>query len=192
MITMRELQSGVIALLGKAGFSTEEYDVLFERNEVPSGELPGEDFLSETGEVFADGEEIAQEDGGNLVLPKSYFHVTFNEKRRTVDRVYCDRSISVYVEFFPQPDDLDDIDDGVLWEAADNLNNALYPIFEVADRHLTVLDISYRIFGDALHFRFELEFTDYKPLPDEYDKMKRLAARFSRKNIKFEFDAEEE
>ena len=189
MITMRELQSGVIALIVKAGYSREEYDILFERNEVPSEEKTTGEFLSETGEVFSDGGE--ETPTGNK-SSKSYFYVTFNEKRCTVDRVYCDRNISVYVEFFPQPDDLDDIDDGVLWDAADNLNNALYPIFDVADRHLTVVDISHRIFGGALHFRFELEFTDYKPLPDEYDKMKRLEARFSRKNIKFEFDAEEE
>ena len=189
MIGTTELHKAIIAMLEKAGYGIDKYDVLFERNEVSSEESGS--FLSETGEVFT-------EEAGKASTPKSYFYVTFNESRKTVDTVYCDRSIAISIEFYPQPDSMDDIDDGVLWNAADALENAIYPIFDVRDRHLTVIDLSHRIFEGALHFRFKLDFRDSRIVTKKadgsplYEMMEHLDTKLVAEGHEIAFDADKE
>ena len=128
------------------------------------------DFLQKAGfnyDVYFERVEVPDES-------KPYFFVELNDTRQTVDDVYCDRDIAVHIEFHPDRGEFDNVIKEDLWGAADKIDKALYPIFDILDRHITVLEITNRIFDEVLHYRFHLIFADYLPLPNDHDFMEKL------------------
>ena len=171
MITAEEFHKAIIDHLRHAGFSEEEYDVYFERNEIPAAEGTWD---AETGEYFAESDN--EESDSN---PKPYFYVDIQEKSQAVDDVYFDRHIAISIELHLLPTATLEIDKSVLWQASDALALEFHMVFTVADRKLSVIDTSRRIFSDVLHYRFELDFADYKPIIDDHDVMENLDAKIN-------------
>ena len=196
MIAAEEFHEALVGHLRHAGFSDEKYDVFFERNEIPAEEFAWDE---ETGEYFSDaetGENEADENGENP--PKPYFYVDLQEKREAVDDVYFHRRISVLIELHLIPTEKLETSKAVLWDAGDALALEFHMIFAVSDRRLTIIDSSHRIFSDVLHFRFELDFEDFKPIPRKedgspiYEKMEHLDARLTAEGREHAFEAEKE
>ena len=122
---------------------------------------------------------------------KSYFYIEIDSKRRTFDRVYYERSLSVDIQLRLLPDKNDRIHRSELYAAADKLDCTIRPIVKVEDRYITVLDIRSRIASDILHYEFKLDFADYLPIAQP-ERMETLDLNLKTGNFEMKLEEETE
>ena len=127
----------------------------------------------------------------NKESSKSYFFVTITSRRKTFDRVYYERFLTVDCQLRLLPDEFNTIRRTELYSAADALDTAICPVIKIKDRHVTVLNTRSRIVDDILHYEFDLDFADYLPI-EVQPFMEELNLNLSVKNISLELKEESE
>lgn len=100
----------------------------------------------------------------NRESSKSYFYIEISSRRKTVDPVYYDRSLSIDIQLRPLPDKFTRISKSELYDAEDKLDKTIRPVIRILDRFITVQDVNSRIVDGILHYQFNLNFTDYLPV----------------------------
>lgn len=102
----------------------------------------------------------------NAKAKEKYFYAELIIDKKTVDRVYYDRSLAVSLSLVLPTDANGRVDRAELYAAIDTLDAALLPVFQIGDRFITVLGTHSRIVDEVLHYSFNLDFTDFMPRDD--------------------------
>lgn len=116
-----------------------------------------------------------------------YFYVEMSPRATTVDRVMSDRSIQIDVELILEADAYGRVNRTALYEAADTIDTAFRPVFQVEDRMITINDTEITIVADILHYIFNLDFadcfTDVEIGGITYELMQHLGLEINKKNL---------
>lgn len=94
----------------------------------------------------------------------NYFYVELAPRRKTIDRVYYDRSIGIDIQLVILPDCRGRVKRSLLYDAIDTLDEAIRPVLQIGDRHITILENNSVIVDEILHYEFSLDFTDFLPV----------------------------
>lgn len=89
-----------------------------------------------------------------------YFYVELDQRTRSVDDVYSERSISVVISAVLPQNRAGRVSRKELFVLADKLDGLMRPVFRVRDRAITVLGGRSTIVDDILHYYFDLNFVD--------------------------------
>jgi hypothetical protein len=52
----------------------------------------------------------------------------------------------------------------LLYDAIDTLDEAIRPVLQIGDRHITILENNSVIVDEILHYEFSLDFADFLPV----------------------------
>ena len=91
---------------------------------------------------------------------KSYVFVEIIASKVSLDAVYYQRTVDIDLQFVMIPPNDITIKRNDLTVIAESLDQILQSSFKVSDRYLTVINSSFHIFDEILHYEFTLNFTD--------------------------------
>lgn len=89
-----------------------------------------------------------------------YFYVELEQRTKSFDEVYSERSISVVISAMLPQDRAGRVSRSELLDVLETLDELIRPVFYVKNRAITVLDGRSVIVDDILHYYFDLNFVD--------------------------------